>query len=543
MQQHSLLQPPSWHGLARLTCLALMLASPNLACWAQAAPSATHGQHEAATVTIREYIVRGNSALDPETVEQAVYPHLGPQRTMADIEAARDALQSVYHDAGYQSVFVELPEQQVQNGIVILQVAEMPIGRVRVVGSKYHSPLEIRDQVPALQEGEIPNFRLAQAQLSDINRNLDRQVFPAIKPGMVPGTMDVDLQVDDQSPWSASLGLNNDYSADTSRLRAMATLSHSNLWQKGHSASLTFFTAPERMDDAKVVSGSYSLPLSNRWNLDISGYYSDSDIATVNDTNVLGKGHSLGIAAAYRWEPLGNWHHSVSTGLEFKKFDEQIRFGGDTQAVPLRYTPVTLSYNGYRVAEQSQSVVDLSLTGASRSFFSIGSNAQEFDDKRYLANPSFLVFKGNLSHTQDIFGPWQAHGRAAFQLASGSLVSNEQFAAGGATSIRGYYAAERTGDDGYLLSLELRTPSIASWIGPWVREWRFYTFAETASLRLRDPLPEQDSHYQLSSVGLGTRLRVSDWLSAGLDWGFPLKDGPNTKKRDSRLNFSLRASF
>ena len=68
-----------------------------------------------------------------------------------------------------------------------------------------------------------------------------------VKEGRVPGTMDVDLRVDDKSPWSASVGLNNDYSADTSKLRGMVTLGHDNLWQSGHTFSLTYFTAPRDM--------------------------------------------------------------------------------------------------------------------------------------------------------------------------------------------------------------------------------------------------------------------------------------------------------
>lgn len=496
-----------------------------------------------ATVTIREYIVRGNTTLDAEAVEMAVYPHLGPGRTMADIEAARESLQKVYNDHGYQSIYVDLPEQQVVGGIVILQVSETKVGRLRVTGARYHSPLEIRDRVPALKEGEVPDFKLAQAQLGELNRTPDRQVIPSVKPGAVPGTMDVDLQVDDRSPWGVSVGLNNDYSVDTSNLRAMATLSHSNLWQKGHSASITFFTSPRDMDDAKVFSASYSIPLSNRWNLDFFGYKSDSDVASVNDTNVLGKGYSLGVTASYNWEPIGNWYHSVSAGLEFKDFDEDLVFGSSSQSVPIRYVPITLGYSGYRSTESSQSMLDLSLTGASRSFFSVGSDEHDFHEKRWLANPSFVALKGNLSHTQDVARGWQLHGRASFQIASGPLVSNEQFSAGGATSIRGYYAAERTGDDGYLLGAELRTPSLAPWLGGAVSEWRFYAFAETAGMRLRDPLPEQEDSFRLASVGFGTRMRLYDWFSAGLDWGYPLRTGPNTEKHDPRVNFSLRASF
>lgn len=497
-------------------------------------------------VNINEYVVRGNTVLDVRAIEKAVYPFLGPGRTMTDIESAREALQAAYHDKGYQSVYVDLPEQQVSGGIVYLQVAETKVGRVRVVGAKHYSPLVIRDAVPSLQEGSVPDFKLAQEELSDLNRGASRQVMPMVREGAVPGTMDVDLKVEDRSPWHASVALNNDYSADTSKLRGMVTIGHDNLWQRGHSFSLTYFTAPRNTDDAKVWSGSYSLPLSDRWNLQLSGYHSNSNITSnVGSANmsVLGKGNSFGATATYTLDPAGSWYQSLAIGIDYKDFDENTRFADDDQAIPLKYVPITLSYNGYRFAESSQSSLGLSVVAAARSFFSVGSNYKEFDNKRYLANPSFALLKGDASHLQTVFTDWQLSLRGGFQIASGALVSNEQMSAGGASSVRGYLSAERSADDGFQASLEWRTPSLSRWLGSRVNEWRFYAFFDYATLRLRDPLPEQDASFHLASVGLGTRFQVFDWLSGGIDWGYPLRDGSNTRRHDPRWNFNVRASF
>ncbi|MFW8217283.1 hypothetical protein ACOIDV_30140, partial [Klebsiella pneumoniae] len=91
---------------------------------------------------------------------------------------------------------------------------------------------------------------------------------------------------------------------------------------------------------------------------------------------------------------------------------------------PLKYVPFTFSYNGYRYSESSQSSVGLSIVGASRSFFGLGSDWKEFDDKRYRASPSFALLRGDGTHTQNLFGDWQLGLRAGFQLSSGALVSN-----------------------------------------------------------------------------------------------------------------------
>ncbi len=494
------------------------------------------------TVTINEYIVRGNTVLEARDIEKAVYPFLGPERSLEDIQSAQKALQKVYQDKGYQSVYVELPEQRVSGGVVYLQVIEVTVGRVRVVGAEYHSPLKIREEVTALREGVVPNFELVQEDLTKVNRTGKRQVMPVVKEGAIPGTMDVDLAVEDQTPWNGSLTLNNDYSADTEKLRTIATLGHSNLWQRGHSMSLTLFTAPENTDNAEVWSLSYGMPLSERWSLRFSGYTSDSDVNTVGGTSVLGQGLSYGVSATYNIPFDGTWGHSLSLGVDFKDFDESLEFGDAEDTIPLKYAPFTFGYNGYYYTEKNQGSINLTLVTATNEFPGNSSGWEEFDYKRYRAKPDFAVIRAEASNER-LLGEWGLATKLSAQMASGSLVSNEQFAVGGAGTVRGYLSAEQSADDGVLASIELRTPSIAEWLGsPWSLV-RAHVFGEGAHLTLQNPLPEQDDEFDLASVGVGLRAEIGAWLSGRLDLGYPLTDAENTEKHDPRLHFSITASF
>ena len=47
---------------------------------------------------------------------------------------------------------------------------------------------------------------------------------PELKPGVEPGTVDIDLNVKDKLPLHGSVELNNRYSADTTKLRLNANL-------------------------------------------------------------------------------------------------------------------------------------------------------------------------------------------------------------------------------------------------------------------------------------------------------------------------------
>lgn len=82
-----------------------------------------------------EYRVEGNTVLDPKVIEKTVYGYLGPGKTIDDVEKARAALEKVYHDAGYAAALVDIPEQDVNEGVVVLTV-----GRVGSTGSRSAVP-------------------------------------------------------------------------------------------------------------------------------------------------------------------------------------------------------------------------------------------------------------------------------------------------------------------------------------------------------------------------------------------------------------------
>ena len=439
----------------RLHPLVLALAAMPLPLFAQEAAPAP-------SVNINEYIVRGNTVLDPRQIERAVEPFLGPGRTLADVEKARDAVHALYQQAGYQSVYVELPEQQVSGGVVLLKVQQTPIGQLRVVGTRHESPDRIRDRVPALAEGKVPDFDQAQKELTALNEGGRRQVMPLVREGQVPGTMDVDLQVEEKSPWRASASLNNDHSADTEKLRLSASLAYDNLWKRGHSANIGVYLAPEDTKQAKVFSASYTMPFEGTpWSLEASGYRSDSrvlnaggQVGTGTGTNVIGNGHSIGLKLNYRLAGSSQWWRQLSLGVDFKDTEEDTQMGKDSLKTPLKYAPITLAFVGVRQGEQDQLSINTQLVAGTRRLFGYGSDATAFGQKRYWADPSFVAVKADVANTHTFSNDWQWYARGSLQVTDAPLVSAEQFAAGGMYTVRGYLSAEAIGDYGGLASLE-----------------------------------------------------------------------------------------
>ncbi len=150
------------------------------------------------------------------------------------------------------------------DGVIIVNVTERKVGRLRVTGSRYFAQDDVRSGAPSVTEGRVPNVNDLKQEIVSLNQRPDRSVVPTLKAGTAPDTVDVDLQVTDTLPLHGSLELNNAYSQSTRPLRLLASLSYDNLWQRGDSATLSYQIAPQRPSDVDVVSGSYLFHIQGR---------------------------------------------------------------------------------------------------------------------------------------------------------------------------------------------------------------------------------------------------------------------------------------
>lgn len=498
---------------------------------------------------IQEYRVIGSKILTPAQIGDTVYPFLGPGRTVADVENARKALEDVYHAKGYQSVTVQIPQQQGRGGVVFLEVVEATVGRLRVKGSRYYSLDAIRRAMPSVAEGKVPNFDDLTRETIALNQWPDRRVTPVMKPGVEPNTYDIDLNVKDTFPLHGSVELNNRYSPDTTQLRLNAGINYSNLWQLGHSVGFSFQIAPENPDDAKVYSAYYlaRIPGIDWLTLTLQGTKQDSNISTLGGAAVAGKGETIGFRAGFTLPPLRNFVHSLTLGIDYKHYDQDILLGLDTTSTPTSYYPLSIAYSGSWIGRpgKDEKFLPYSTDFNAGLYFHLrgmGSSEISFENSRFKSSGDFIYFRGDLTHEHDLPGGFQIMARIQGQLASGALLSQEQFSAGGISSVRGYLEGEVPGDNAFIGSIELRSPNLIGWLNK-TGEWRLYTFFDGGYVGINDPLPQQESNWQLASIGAGSHIRLFDHLNGSIDAGLPLTSQTHTTAHDWLFTFRVWSDF
>lgn len=519
---------------------------------AHGAPDADTPAATSLAMDLQEYRVVGNSTLPRLAIEQAVYPFLGPGKTVADVEKARTALEQAYHDAGYMTVYVSVPQQKVEHGLVTLKVTEGKVERTRVVNAQYTLPSRIRADVPSTAEGQVPNFNDLQQDMATVNRAPGLHVTPSLASGLLPGTTDIELKVKDAPPLSGWLDYNNAHSANTSPTQLAGGFTYSNLFQRAQSFSLQYQTAPENPQESRAVSGSYLIPMDgySRY-LSLYAVHSRSNVTSasvnVGDQVLFGNNDIVGARYIMPLRPRNGVTQQVTLGLDYKD-SKQVANGIDT---PLQYW--TLDAN-YGLGLQQGSATCQYGAGAVLGLRGAGSNDTAFAQRRYLTSNSFAVLKLNNQCQQKLPAKWSLQTSIEGQLASEALINNEQFTAGGVGSVRGYLQSEAAGDQGVRASLELHAPAWAPSSWPMLKNLDSYLFFDAAYLRVKDALPAETATYTLDSVGLGFTLKATHGLTLNLNLANPLKDGPLndlstspprsfTQAHKLRVHFDTRLDF
>lgn len=493
---------------------------------------------------VLEYRVLGNTTLPPVEIERAVYPYLGPGKTFNDVESARQSLERAYRAAGYQTVFVDIPEQQVDEGIVRLRITEGRVDRVHVTGARYFSNRKILAAVPALARGDVPKLAEVQEELNALNQaSRDRAIVPVLKAGRTPGTVDVELKVDDELPLHGSLELNDRYTADTSRLRLTASISYDNLFQRQHSFSLQYQTAPEEPSDSRAIVGSYvfRVPTWDQTTFALYAVDSKSDIAALGTLSVLGTGNIFGMRAIRALPSQANYFQSLTMGLDYKDFLEDIRLEDDEGlTTPIRYIDWSLAYTGTKRTESTVTTFNL---GANFGIRGLVNDSAEFADKRFMAQPNYFYVRGGVQQLWRLPLHMQTFVRLSGQFAVSPLVSNEQFIIGGADTVRGYLESSQLGDYGAAETFELRNDWLSQLLQMPPGAAYVLAFVDAGQVAVLDPLPSQVSRFSLASWGFG--LRVGGWHGAelALDVARALKDSSSVQAGDDRAHFSFRYSF
>lgn len=498
--------------------------------WAAEVPSASPDEKQSIRFPVREFHLQGNLLIDAKTLQAALIPYLGSTQTFKDLLAARDAILQVYRSAGYRMVSVGLPETFGNEGIIELKIVEIPIGKISVSGNQSFSGTNIRAALPSLQEGKSPNLDQLARELFLANDNPSRNLTLNFKDNEQGGA-DAEIKAVEQQPLRLGVTLDNTGTKATGISRLGVIVHHSNLWDKGHIASASYTTSPEKPGSVRQVGLFYQVPLVTLGDtLNFRASYSDVNSGRVADAfNISGQGQVLGVHYTRDLMRDALYKHTLDLGYDEKNYKNTVDFFGTNLGVDVDTKPLSLAYQ-----YSAQKPIGNISAGISYSHNLPGgakNNDATYNASRVGANAGWKVWRINGAYQHGWESDWQVSASFEGQYTNQPLISGEQFGLCGAHSVRGLNERETAGDRGTRLSLEIYTPRI-------LEAHRLLAFVDTGRHTRLNPQPGEQAGEGVTTYGLGWRMGLKNGLSVALDWAI-VADGTRTRPSGSQmLHFS-----
>lgn len=450
------------------------------------------------------------SAVFSEAQLLALIPDLaGSERTLADLQKAAAAITRHYRQSGYLVARAYLPAQKLEGGTVTIAVLEGKLSDIKVENSSRLMNEKVQAFLDQIEKGK-PVRR----------ESVDR---PVLLLGDVPGVG----QVDSRLAAGAEVGdsvLNVRVGADPAVAGRVELDNHGGL-----------YTGRTRVG-AQVVGNSllgYGERFSGRLLGSNGGLLSGraavqaplgSDGLTLNaglsrttyklgdvfeELDVQGRSNSLDLGLRYPLLRSSASNIYLSLGGERRDLRDEVR-STDT-VTDKRAKALNLSLNGdWRDNLGGGGITLASLTMTSGKLNIDSADAAELDAVAARTAGSYSKWAWSLERQQAVARGVSFSASARGQSASKNLDSSEKFSLGGPGGVRAYASGEASGDEGWLVSLELRY-AITEWL-------RASVFHDTGKVKV-NAKPYQDGPNTAKRSGTGLGLQ-GGW--GDVDWSLTL---------------------
>jgi len=491
------------------------------------------------TFFVREIKVEGNTLISSEELAPLVDVDEGENMTLGILTLYANEVTAAYAARGYFLARAFIPAQEIQNGVIVLQVMEGKLGGIEVKGNKKIASEQFVQRMESLRDEEVLNESALERVLLELNSLMGVQVRSVLRAGELPGTTDLVLQVKEGRSYTASLDVDNFGSRFTGPVRTGVTATVGNLFKLGDQFSLRVVQSDQGQD---YFQPSFLFPVTNRGTtLKASFTHSEHDLG--GNLKSLRSGGSSQIFALEAKHPL---HRSrtaqlfVKGGMEARNYTNE-QLGENTSDD--RLFDIYLGVGGnFSDAYKGRNFFDFQ----AKSGFT-ETNNKEGLNSRTNGQGDVTVFSTSVVRYQNasILNnkipefinkiPGFFILKATGQFTTARVLSPDQTSVGGFGSIRGFALSEFSGDHGYTFSLEynysfpFKMPVYAGWKDKDINA-TLLGFIDHGKVFVEDAESGED-HQAITGAGFGFKLNMPAKdealasTSFSLIWGIPVMSG------------------
>lgn len=478
---------------------------------------------EPGVLFVKKIVFIGNKVIDTETLQKVVEQYIDNELTLEEMSEMADLITITYQERGYILARAYLPEQDIEDGVLKIAIAEGRIGKIRVTGKTHYHDRVVKRFFKEQESIGVVNEDLLQKGLLLSKEMKDIQSEVLLKAGEEKGTVDVVLETQDSSvlTFTAHMALDyNNYGSEfVSKNRYGVNLDITDhLW--GSTLNLRGIVG-RNVEDTALFFGEWMVPI-NSYGTKIGVSYLDGDYLVGQefaDLGFEGRTSILGFKATHPLSKQKNSEASLTAGYD-RKFTRNYGLDEVNSTDVLDVTYGIFNY------ESLDRFLGKNIFSFAAYFGGIESD-EEYIPSRILADDSFSRFKVNVARIQRIYGYTNAMIRGTGQWSPDRLLPIEMLVIGGYGTVRGHEPSTFIGDSGYYTSAEIlfAPPFIAdkNFLGQRVAQLaQFNVFFDHGGTFINDAQENEYANEYLSGYGLGARLFYKDIFTFKYDFGIPI---------------------
>ena len=417
------------------------------------------------TVNVKSFQLSGHRLLSAEELMPALAEFVGRTLDFAGLQRATDAVAAAYREAGWLAR-VYLPEQDISEGTITLQVVEARFAGLRMEGepSKRVLSSDIQAFFEEQQKTGEPLNTLALDRALLLADDLPGiSVAGTLVPGQAEGETGLAIQNSDEAFVYGEVTLDNTGARSTGSNRVMLNL---NINSPGDHGELINLTALRTQGSAYVRLG-LTVPVGyNGLRFGINGSTMNYKVidgpSSLVSLNVQGSSDSMGLDWSFPVVRQRMRNLYFSGGLDNKRFyNDSINKTSDTNSYADYET------NSLRLGFSGNVFDDLGGGGANSASLQVmqGQLARvKAHTQIDTLGRDYIKFNYALSRQQSLTKDHSLLLNLQGQHATQLLDSSEKFYIGGASTVRAYPSSELGGERGQLLTGEWRWRLHAAWV-------------------------------------------------------------------------------
>jgi len=466
---------------------------------------------------VSAFHITGNTLFGEAELKQVIAASVGKELSLADLEKVASEISNFYRGRGYFVARAYLPAQEIKGGVVEIAVLEGRIGNVSVnLKGDGHIPQSVVQKTvsASAKPGDVINEVQLERGLLLANDLSGIRVDSTLVPGAAVGTSDLVVDATETRALNGSVDFDISGNKFTGASRVGAAISYSNPIKLGDQIALRVMTSGSGMQYSRL---SYLLPVGYN-GTKVGAAYSYMSYKLGGTFASSGSAGTAGVASLNVIHPVirsRNKNLYAQLGFDSKQIIDNTGNGSVPKDNKKDNTFTASVFGDTRDGFGSGGMNTYSFAYVTGNLDLAGVAADLVNDSTTIqSNGSFSKSNFSLSRLQRLNDKLSLYASVNGQSASKNLDSAEKISLGGPGGVRGYPSGEASGDEGQLLTVELRRELGSSSFG----NFQLVGFYDAGRIELNKKTwststgawygtnPGLSNTYSLSGAGVGINL-------------------------------------